>query len=188
MWSSCKRELQVALSLHPSLCGLESNLILDFTSVLVASNQKEAELFILFSVRCIIIGFPHLVITIWGWPILPAPLYVVLLCLWNGKATMTCFVVCALPHAHGGANLCCCWGLPGPESADRWPLSAWEVGAEDLPRVVMSDTRCLFAISLGYSFSQTHWVVGFSSSHSSACQLQDECPHSGCRMSWTRCG
>lgn len=46
MWSSCKREPQVALSLHPSLCGLARNLILDFTPVLVASNQKEAELFI----------------------------------------------------------------------------------------------------------------------------------------------
>lgn len=85
-----------------------------------------------------------------GWPVLPAALYVVRLCLWNGKATMTCVHVCSLPHAHGGTNyccFCCCWGLPSRECAGRWPLPAWEVGAGVLQRVLMSVITCLFGIS-----------------------------------------
>lgn len=188
MWSLRKRGPQVALGLHPSLCGLASefNLRLHISSCCLKSEGSRT----LHPLFCKMHNyrFPPFLVTIWGWPIFPTLLYVVFLCLWNGKATMTCFLVCSLLHAHGGATLCCCWGLSGPESADRWPLSAWEVGAGDLLRVMMSDTRRLCAISLGYSFSQTHWVVGFSSSHWSACQLEEECPHSGCRMSWTRCG
>lgn len=187
MWSLCKRGPQVALSLHPSLCGLASkfNLRLHISSCCLKSEGSRT----LHSLFCKMHNYRS---PLFGYNMSLAHISYSALCCCSvslkWKSYNDVFLVCSLPHAHGGATLCCCWGLSGPESADRWPLSAWEVCAGDLLRVVMSDTRRLFAISLGYSFSQTHWVVGFSSSHWSACQLEDECPHSGCRMSWTRCG
>lgn len=112
--------------------------------------------------------------------LLPALLYVFLLSVFKTekKSTVTCLIVCSWPQAHGGVDV---WGLTAPESADRWPPSAWEVGAGDLLRVGVSDTTCLFAISLGYSFSQTYlggefgWWFFFPASKSSRLVDQEKC-------------
>lgn len=113
-----------------------------------------------------------------GWPVLPAALNVVHLCLWNGKATMTCVHVCSLPHAHGGTKLLLLLLLL--RTSQSWIcrpmttvcLGGWCRGPSEGADVC----RHMFVWNIfGMVLPQTHWAVGFSSSQWSACLLEDEC-------------